>query len=208
MADKFVVFNTTQFSRGEYFNRNRIRVPNKDGYLWLSIPVPKDRRKLYLNELDVSDLGNWPEKHLELIAHYYRKTEFFQEYIKIFEDYYAGISNLKSLDKVNWDLTEKLLNIWDIDTPIVYSSDMDDSVRDDKTDRLLNLLEQLEATAYYSGKMGLEYMELNKFREKEIEPVIQEFSYKPYRQAYEPFIPNLSVVDLLFNMGPEGIDYF
>ena len=40
-ADKFVVFNTAKFSRGEYFNRNRIRVPNQDNYLWLSIPVPQ-----------------------------------------------------------------------------------------------------------------------------------------------------------------------
>jgi hypothetical protein len=208
VADKFIVFNTTKFSRGEYFNRNRIRVPNKEGYLWLSIPIPKDRRKMHLNELDVSDLGDWGAKHLELIGHYYNKTKFFDKYFKIFEDYYADVENLKTLDRVNWDLTKKLLDIWNIDTPIVFSSELEDTVRDDKTDRLLNLLQQLDATAYYSGKMGFEYMSLDKFKEKGVEVVFQEFSYKQYPQVYEPFIPDLSAVDLLFNTGEQGRDYF
>jgi hypothetical protein len=207
-ADKFIVFNTARFSRGEYFNRNRIRASNKDGYLWLSIPIPKERRKLFLNELEVADLGDWPEKHLELISHYYSKTEFFDEHIEIFNNYYSSISELRTLDSVNWYLTEKLLQLWNVQTPIIYSSDMDDSVRDDKTERLIHLLEQAGATEYFSGAKGAEYMEIDKFKSHGIELVFQDFSYREHPQAFEPFVPNLSVVDLLFNAGKGGYDYF
>jgi len=207
-VDKFIVFNTAKFSRGEYFNRNRIRVPNRDGYLWLSIPVPKDRRKLLLNELKVSDLGTWPEKHLELIKIYYSDSKFFLQFEQIIDEYYAKIPGLGFLDVVNWEFTAELLKIWKIDTQIIFSSELDDSVRDDKTERLINLLKQVGATGYYSGKKGMEYMDLDKFKSSGIELIPQEFSYKSYDQVYKPFIPNLSAIDLLFNVGENGIEYF
>lgn len=206
-ADKFIVFNTALFSRGEYFNRNRIRVNNKEGYLWLTVPIPKERRKSYLNELKVSDLGDWHLKHLELIKLYYNKAEYFSEYIPIIDKYYSKVRSLEMLDLVNWELTKKMLDIWKIDTPIIFSSDLQDTVRGDKTKRLISLLEQTGATAYYSGKQGFEYMDIEEFKESGIELVFQDYSYREYEQVFEPFVPNLSAVDLLLNKGEAGSEF-
>jgi hypothetical protein len=158
--------------------------------------------------LKVSDLGDWPKKHLELINHYYDRTEHYAEFIDIIENYYSKIPELETLDKVNWKLVEKLVEIWQIDTPIIFSSELDDSIQDDKTERLVNLLKQVGATGYYAGIKSFEYLDVEKFKKSGIELVYQEFSYREHQQAYEPFIPNLSVIDLLFNTGREGKEYF
>jgi len=203
-VDTFIIFNTAEFSRGEYFNRNRIRALNKEGYVWITIPIPKGRRKLPLCKIKTNDLGDWSASHIDYLEHFYNKSPFFDEFIEIYRDYYLHVHDYVTLDKVDWQSTSILLDVFEIDTEIIWSSELDDNKDLEKTDRLLNLLEQVDATEYLSGSGGLQYIEKNKFEGSGIDLKFQKFKNPVYNQLHEPFIPNLSAVDFLFNVGKNG----
>ena len=58
---------------------------------------------------------------------------------------------------------------------------------------------------YLSGKDGAKYLDLTKFEEKKIDIIFQEYKHPIYSQLYGEFEPFLSVLDLLFNCGPESL---
>ena len=76
------------------------------------------------------------------------------------------------------------------------------------TDRLINICKALGATTYLSGPGGKEYMEVERFKEENINVTFQDFVHPTYPQLFKEkdFIPYLSVVDLLFNCGPESLN--
>jgi len=48
-------------------------------------------------------------------------------------------------------------------------------------------------------------MDVDMFQNHKIELLFQNFKHPQYPQCYAPFEPNMSVVDLLFNCGPESL---
>jgi len=76
---------------------------------------------------------------------------------------------------------------------------------EDPTLRLVEICQALDGDTYLSGKDGAKYMDEDMFRSHKIKVVFQDFNHPEYPQCYGPFEPNLSVVDLLFNCGPESL---
>jgi hypothetical protein len=76
---------------------------------------------------------------------------------------------------------------------------------DDPTLRLVKICQHLDGDAYLSGKDGAKYMDEDMFRSQKIQVVFQDFNHPEYPQCYGTFEPNMSVVDLLFNCGPDSL---
>jgi hypothetical protein len=77
---------------------------------------------------------------------------------------------------------------------------------EDPTLRLVEICQALDGDTYLSGRDGAKYMDLDTFLSHRIEITFQDFNHPEYPQCYEPFEPNLSVVDLLFNCGPDSLN--
>jgi hypothetical protein len=69
------------------------------------------------------------------------------------------------------------------------------------TDLIIDICKRTGADTYLHGKHGKDYIDQAKFTDNNIRCLYQEFHHPTYPQAYEPFIPEMSVVDLLFNCG-------
>jgi hypothetical protein len=59
----------------------------------------------------------------------------------------------------------------------------------------------LKADVYLSGEFGKDYLDEKIFTAHGIKVVYQRFLHPEYKQMFEPFIPNMSAIDLLFNYG-------
>jgi len=68
----------------------------------------------------------------------------------------------------------------------------------------LNISQKLNADVYLSGPSGRDYLDTSAFERKGINVEFHNFDHPVYKQLSEPFIPNMSSVDLLFNYGPES----
>ena len=200
-SDIHIVLDHVQFEKNSFVNRNKIRT--KRGWCWLTVPL---RTKglfgnLAINTLEISDNIKWKKKHWASIITNYSKAEYFDEYSWVLKDVYSkNWTRFNELAKV---ITTNILKALNIKKQFLYSSNME---ADGKKDELvLNLCKEVGATIYLSGPLGRHYLKEEIFLKYGIRIVYHDFVHPSYPQVYSGFEPYMSVIDLLFNCGPESL---
>jgi len=201
-ADIFVFFDDAEYSSGYYYNRNRIKGPN--GEIMLTVPVMK-KKGIKLNEIEIAQNIHWQEKHLKSLISCYEKSEHFKDYQGFFEEIYS--KKWSKLHDLNMKTTLYLMENLDIDVPFYFSSKLLKEGNLLGTKRLVEICKSLDAKTYLSGISGRDYLEIELFKENSIIVEYQNHTTKEYKQLYPPFISNLSIIDLLFNMGEKAADF-
>ncbi|HRI61212.1 MAG TPA: WbqC family protein [Saprospiraceae bacterium] len=202
-ADVFVLYDDMQYTKRDWRNRNQIKTPN--GLQWLSIPVQvKGKYFQKINETEVAD-QEWPTDHWQCIVQNYRKAPFFPEYGPLFEALYRSATN-KHLSQINYHFLKAIAGILGINTDFRWSSEFE--LRGDKSEKLLHICKDLQATHYISGPAAKDYLEEDIFRQNGIDVVWMDYSnYPEYPQLFGPFNHFVSMLDLLFNTGPAAASY-
>lgn len=202
MADVFVVLDNTQYRRRYFQNRNKIRV--KEGWQWVTVPVTSgDRDATMIKDVLISDDdARWREDNIESIYHAYCKAPYFDEYWPGLKRIYS--EPIRSLRDLNLALIMFFFEKLGIDKKPVLASGLDVSGR--KGDLILDICLALKANTYVSGISGQDYMDMGKFADSGVSVLVQEFHHPVYRQRHEPFIPCMSVIDILFNCGDKSMD--
>lgn len=203
LVDEFILFDDMQYTKRDWRNRNKIKTPN--GSQWLTIPVQvKGKYYQKINETFVSD-PKWSQKHWKSLVANYLRTEYFNDYSDQFEEMYLGTDE-KSLSLINYRFIDAICKILGIKTKL--SCSMDYHIVEGKTERLVTLCKQSRAAIYLSGPSAKGYIDEEMFERENIELQYIDYSgYPEYRQLYPPFDHFVSVVDLLFNEGPEAINF-
>ena len=202
-VDVFVMLDHVQYRRRYFQNRNRI--PTTQGSVWLTVPVlVKGKYDQPINEVRIDNEGNprWREKCWNSIVHNYKKAPYFHDHAPFFEGLYQ--KDWDRLVDLNEAIIRYLLTAFSIDVKVVASSEL--NVQGQRGELLLDICKKLGAPVYLSGISGREYLDLKMFADAGIEVRFQEFHHPIYEQAYEPFIPCMSAIDLLFNYGPASLD--
>ena len=84
-SDIFVILDDVEYSKNDWFNRNKIKTPT--GELWLTVPVIYKKNSVSLiKNIPIDSNQSWNKKHLNSIKQNYSKASFYSEYIKIFEE--------------------------------------------------------------------------------------------------------------------------
>ncbi|MEO8664096.1 MAG: WbqC family protein [Ignavibacteria bacterium] len=200
MVDEFILYDDMQYTRRDWRNRNQIKT--KDGLKWLTIPVEvKGKYFQKINETRISE-NDWGEKHWHTIVHNYSKSKYFNEYKKIFEELYLDYKE-DNLSKVNRRFLETVCGILDIKTPMRSSSEFE--LLDEKTERLVDICKKSGATDYYSGPAAKDYMNEDLFKKENIKVHYFDYSgYPVYEQHHGEFSHSVSILDLIFNEGPDA----
>jgi hypothetical protein len=200
MADVFVILDNVQFRKNYFQNRNKIRT--KEGWQWITVPVKREDLHKSIKDVRISyENPRWKKKVLQNIYFNYSKAKFFESYWKdlssIFNENHALLVDL------NVKLIRYLVEKLGIHVKIVFASSLD--VAGEKSELLLNICKAVGAKVYISGISGRDYLNFDEFKKNDIEIIVQEFHHPIYKQLHEPFIPCMSVIDLLFNHGNESL---
>ena len=82
------------------------------------------------------------------------------------------------------------------------------SLANKKAERVLELLEKAGATGYLSGPAARDYLNKEDFVAKNIKLSWMDYSnYPEYNQLFPPFVHTVSIIDLIFNEGPDAVKY-
>jgi hypothetical protein len=200
MVDEFVLYDDMQYTRRDWRNRNYIKTPN--GLEWLTIPVDVKGKYLQkIRETRVSEPG-WAANHWKTLTHNYAKARHFPAYRALFEDLYLG-SDEDLLSRINYRFIEAVCGQLGIRTRLSWS--MDYELIEGKTERLVGLCKSAGATHYLSGPAARGYLEEDQFAREGIEVSYMDYSgYPPYTQLHGAFEHGVTVLDLLFNEGPDA----
>jgi hypothetical protein len=196
-VDEFVYLDDVKYKRGAWDNRNYIKATG--GKLLLSVPIHNNRDEK-LNEAKIVNSINWQKKHKVSIENNYSKAPYFKQYWLQIEKILQ--KNWDRLIELNFALIDFFNLSLDIKTKTIKSSEL--KIHNTGSQRLLNICKKLNAEIYLSGELGKNYLDNDLFKNEGIKVVYEKFEPPKYNQIYGDFIPNLSVIDLLFNEGPNA----
>lgn len=200
LADTFVIMDDTQYDK-KFTNRNKIKVPGN--WIWLTVPINKKHKFVANKIVEINNEENWQSDHFEKINRSYSNSEFFKKnYKTFFEKIYS--KKWDHLFTLNYELIIQLIDWLDIKIEVIKESEL--NVKGNSTERLVNISKKIGAETYVSGIGGKEYMNEKMFETNNIKIEYQNFQCPKYKQVFNSeFIPNLSIIDLLFNIGPKSL---
>jgi len=203
MVDEFILFDDMQYTRRDWRNRNRIKTTNRSR--WITIPV--EVKGKYFQKIKDTKVSNaeWNRKHWDYIVHSYSRSKYFGEYREQFQELYLGCSE-KYLSRINHRFLVAFCKLLGIATKITWS--MDYRLAEGKTERLVDLCKQVGAGEYISGPSAKGYIGEHMFKKEGIKLSYMDYSgYPEYNQLYPPFDHVVSIIDLIFNEGPNANKY-
>jgi hypothetical protein len=202
MVDEFIIYDEVQYTKNDWRNRNKIKTPS--GVQWLTIPVSQKSLSQKISETEVS-FTNWGKKNWNAIMSNYGKAAHFRSLSEPFQEFYLN-SSFKRISDINLWLLTHICSVLEISTKIVDSKTYD--LKGDPTERLVNICKQASASVYLSGPAAKSYLRENVFSEEGIAIEWMDYSnYPVYPQLYPPFSHAVSIIDLIFNTGPESRQY-
>jgi hypothetical protein len=196
LSDIFVIYDTAQFTRGDFFNRNRIRTFSFNKCIWLTLPVgKKDFKGVAIDHVRIVDERVF-QRHSRTLKVTYNRAPFFDE--KICEWIETSHENLA---EHNVFMIKSLLGELGINRPrIVLSSELGVAIGHE-TQGIIDIVKALDGDEYISGIGAKAYLDESLLTRELI--TLSFLDYKPlkYPQIHPGFVENMSVVDIIFNIG-------
>ncbi len=154
--------------------RNRYRVYTSQGEHLLSIPLVSKSSKSLLNEIEINYEMSWQKEHFRTLNAAYSSTPFFEHYINHLSPIFE--TQFDSLLELNKWTFQKVMQLLDLEMNCEFSEKY----------------EQVEKNLDFRLSRNENFMDLNSTY------------YQLNFDRQMPFIVNLSILDLLFNQGPEA----
>lgn len=145
------------------------------------------------------------KNHWQQIKQNYSKTKYFNVYKEVFEELYLTCKE-EYLSQVNYKFILSINKLLDINTKIRWSSEFD--LVEGQTEKLLSICKQCNADIYLSGPAAKDYFDEDLAKKDNIEVEWMNYSgYKEYEQLHVPFEHGVSILDLIFNEGPDATKF-
>ena len=197
-ADVFVIQDDIKFVN-KVTNRNKII--SSSGHTWINVPIKKGHQSLPIMDVKINNEIPWKKINFKKVCAGYNKAKFFHLYKDFFENLYKKEWN--NIFDLNFETIKQVLIWLNIKTKIVIESELD--VSGPSTERLVNVCKKLGADTYISGIGGKKYLDEKLFEKNKIILKYQNYNPTTYHQhRSKSFIPNLSIIDLLANVGSKS----
>ena len=202
-VDEFVFLENVQFVKRSWQQRNKIRDKNKE--IILSIPV-ESKNKYYqkIYEVKLYEFEKSRKKHIQIIKSSYSKSKYFKIYFPNYEKIMN--KNYSKLSDLNKSLIIHFCKELKIKTKI--TTDTSYNFKSKNIDYLKDICLKKRGLEYISTLGSKNYLgDLDFFPNTEIKIRFFNFKDVEYIQSNDDFLPKLSILDLLFNLGPNSLNY-
>jgi hypothetical protein len=190
-----------QYDRG-FVNRNKIL--DVHGPVWLTVPINKAQKFMPNNQVEINREIPWREDHWKKITCSYANAKYFD----LIRDYLESVyrRDWVTLLELDMETLKKTFEWLGINVPVVRESEL--GVGSTGTQRLVDVCKAIGADTYVSGRGGKEYMEESLFAKNGLTLEYQSYSPSPYPQRLShSFVPDLSIIDALANLGPSTMGF-
>ena len=199
-CDKYVILDNVQFAKNNWQNRNLL-CDKKGNTFWSTVPVKlSGNSKQLISEIKIDYVRSWQNKLYEQIRHSYGKAKYFNIIDSELKDIF--FKSHENLIDLNLEIINLIMKYLEISTPIIKASEIGAKGR--KSELLLDICKKLNASSYYSGPSGKNYLNIEIFQNHKISVEFQEFIHPEYFSPF--FIKNLSSLDLIMHNGPKSIE--
>ena len=202
-TDNFILFDTVQFIRHGWIERNRILKPD-EGWQYIQVPLIKAQgRATLIKDVLINNAENWQNKVLAQIQHYKKKAPYYYKVVNLlntlFSDEYKDIS---SLNRASLQIVCDYLG-FQRDLPVFSEMGVAIEPANAPDEWALNICKALGADSYINPIGGTEFFDRAKYSNAGIDISFQKMELLEYEQKRTSFEPGLSIIDVLMFNTPE-----
>jgi len=198
-SNVFVLIDDVQYDKNGWRNRNRIKL--LDVPIWVTVPIlTSGRSNQLISDVEIDYSTGWEKTLLGKLRESYKDTHFFSDINPIFVNCLEHHS--KYLYELNFNILTEFMKVLQMTQTVIMSSTLRAS--QEKNSRLIEYAEKIHCTQYISGPSAKNYIDEERFKESGLHLRWYEYNESlKYSQSNGDFLPKLSIVDLLMNVGPE-----
>ncbi len=200
-ADIFAIYDTAQYCKNDFYNRNRIRAG--DWAIWLTVPVHSSGFPA-LNQVQIDNSRDWRKKHLGTIrANYCHAPQFDRLWPDVEHLLNQSWDKLIDLQLASIEMLCRWFNIQPkllLASQLAVSNDRGVAPAEFRNLKLVEMCKMLGADTYISGAGARCYLDESLFAAARINVEWHEWQDRAYPQQGGGFVPQLSSLDLAMNV--------
>lgn len=197
-VDRFVIYDDVSYIKNGWINRNRILINGTATYLTVPLFQSSSFKKICDTTLQPSLI--WRNKLVKMVDNTYRRSPHFEEVFPVVNKLIQYESN-NLADYLAYQL-QALSDFMGIKTNFVVSSRCYENNDLSGQERILDICKREGATTYINPQGGNELYDIATFRNKGIDLRFIVMQSLPYKQRATNFVPSLSIIDALMEIGP------
>lgn len=192
-VDRFVIYDDVNYIKKGWVNRNNLLEGTASSLFTVPLLAASQNKKI--NEIEVSDEGGWQDKLMRRVNMNYGKAPHFSTVVSLIED---GIRRKGlSIASYNEAILRDVTSYMGLDTTIIGTSAGYDNSELKGPERILDICQQEGAEHYINPVGGMELYDRPSFQEKGVRLSFLRSQLPAYQQAGAPFVPGLSIIDVL-----------
>lgn len=206
-ADLFILFDTPQFIRHGWIERNRILKPDV-GWMYVSVPLIKHELQTPIKDVKIDNSQDWRHKLLAMLTHYKKRAPYYAQTLSVLESVLDV--NTDSIVALNKAALEAVCRYLGINTQIAVFSEMALEIEpvEAPDEWALNICRALGADEYWNPPGGEAFFDPEKYARNKVKLLFhrQTLSFYSQRRGQDNFEPGLSILDVMMFNSPEAIN--
>lgn len=205
-TDEFMIFDSVQFIRHGWIERNRI-LKQGGGWLYVKVPLKKFDQKTFIQDVEIDNSQDWKAKILAQLQVYKKVAPFYNQTKALVDDIFKDdYTNIVTLNKV---IMEKICSYIGFHPNITVYSELDLEIEPPQApdEWALNICKALsDVGEYWNQPGGASFFDKSKYDAANLDLKFIHVSLEQYDQKNEAFEPGLSILDVLMFNSPEKIN--
>lgn len=206
-TDRFILFDTVQFIRHGWIERNRILKP-AGGWQYIQVPLIKENgRDTSIKDIRINNNENWKNRILSQLQHYKKKAPYYYRTIKLLENIFSD--EYTSIVELNRVSLNKICQFLEIDKEMEVFSEMNLSIADVHApdEWALNICNAIgNIDEYWNPPGGQDFFDRSKYERAQLDLKFQTMRLSSYDQKNDSFEVGLSIVDVMMFNSVEEIN--
>lgn len=201
LCDVYVHYVDVQYSKGSFTNRVQVKSP--EGSKWLTVPLKKIHLGQTIDQVKIDNERDWRASHLGLLKTCYAKAPCYKEMIQLVDSIYSKDWDL--LDELSQATLKVVCEYFGFYEKIEFLNIKDLNISGVSSERVFETTLYTGASSYITGHGARQYLNHSIFERAGIKVEYMNYKKTPYPQLYGEFTPYVSILDLIANVGKDGI---
>jgi hypothetical protein len=206
-TDEFILFDTVQFIRHGWIERNRI-LKQDEGWQYINIPLQKHSHGTKIQNIKVNNLVNWQDRIIAQLGHYKKKSPFYNQTLEVINKGFA--EKTESIVKLNYNTLNAVCEYLNISFNCSIFSERNIAIEtvNSPDEWALNICKALGYNEYWNPPGGQEFFDKLKYEKAGIKLIFHKIISSVYSQYKDTqnFEPNLSIIDVMMFNSVEKIN--
>lgn len=205
-TDEFILFDTVQFIRHGWIERNRILKQN-GGWQYIQIPLIKGNgRDTVIKDVRINNTENWKQKILAQLQHYKKIAPYYFRVTNLLKELFANdFDDITHLNQKSLQLVCDYLG-FQRDFPIFSEMNLFIEEVNAPDEWALNICKAMNVSSYINPIGGSEFFDRIKYEKAGVDLKFQQMKLDEYDQKRQPFEAGLSILDVMMFNSPDDIN--